>query len=124
MHFAEAVAAFEIQLQANQRSRHTVRSYRRDLGMLRAWLERESHPLLVERITPPLLLQFAASRACTHPAGVLVDCGPLQAGHDSQVANGTTLQSFESRLISGALMASRGPLDAGELDNHRALKLP
>jgi site-specific recombinase XerD len=43
MHFAEAVAAFEIQLQANQRSRHTVRSYLRDLGMLRAWLDREGH---------------------------------------------------------------------------------
>src|SRR5258706_13450526 len=98
MHFAEAVAAFEIQLQANQRSRHTVRSYWRDLGMLRAWLEREGHPLAVGRITPSLLLQFAASRACTHPAGVLAACGPLQAGPDSPAANGPTLQSLEARL--------------------------
>ena len=68
MHFAEAVPAFEIQLQANQRSCHTVKSYRRDIGMLRGWLEREDHPLSVDRITPPLLLQFAASPACTHQA--------------------------------------------------------
>ena len=66
MHFAEAVDVFETQLKANQRSRHTVRSYLRDLGMLRRWIEREEQLLAVERITPPVLLQFAASSACTH----------------------------------------------------------
>jgi hypothetical protein len=34
--------------------------------MLRGWLERRGHSLDVERVTPPLLLQFAASSACTH----------------------------------------------------------
>ncbi len=66
MHFAEAVESFAIQLKANQRSRHTVRSYFRDLGMFRRWLEREEQPLDVECITPTLPLQFAASPACTH----------------------------------------------------------
>jgi len=66
MHFAEAVEAFETQLQANQRSRHTVKSYRRDVEMLRRWLERERLPLGVASITPNTLLQFAASPACTH----------------------------------------------------------
>src|SRR5690242_17000880 len=69
MHFAKAVESLEIQLKANQRSRHTVKSYLRDLGMLRGWLEREVHPLNVERITPFLLLEFAASPACTHQEG-------------------------------------------------------
>jgi len=60
MNFSDAVAAFESQLQANQRSRPTVRSYLRDLGMLREWLEREGHSLDVERITPDVLCRFAA----------------------------------------------------------------
>ena len=66
MHIAVAVSAFETQLQANQRSRHTFSSYIRDLGILRGWLEREGYPLAVERITPTTLLQFAASKACSH----------------------------------------------------------
>ncbi len=66
MHFAAAVDAFETQLLANQRSRHTVSSYLRDLAMLHRWLEREEQPLDVERITPTVLLQFAASPACTN----------------------------------------------------------
>ena len=66
MHFGKATAAFETQMKANQRSRHTVMSYLRDLAMLHRWLEWEGQPLAVERITPPVLLVFAASRACTH----------------------------------------------------------
>jgi len=66
MHFAEAVAAFEIQLKANQRSRHTVRSYLRDLRMLRGWLERKGKSLDVGMLTPTTLCEFAASRAATH----------------------------------------------------------
>ena len=66
MHFAEAVETFRTQLQANQRSRHTVSSYMRDIAMLRGWLEREKRPLNVEIITPSTLLQFAVSPACTH----------------------------------------------------------
>jgi|GEM_PF-4181254 len=64
MHFAEAVAAFETQLQTNERSRRTVKSYRRDIGMLRRCLEREGHPLDVECITPTTLLQFTRGEDC------------------------------------------------------------
>ena len=66
MHFSDAVETFRTQLHANQRSRRTVSSYLRDLGMLRGWLERGGHHQAVERISPPVLLQFAASEACTH----------------------------------------------------------
>ena len=66
MLFAQAVESFRTQLQANQRSRHTVSSYLRDIAMLRGWLEREKQPLEVEGITPSILLQFSVSPACTH----------------------------------------------------------
>lgn len=49
MHFKDAVAAFETQLCANQRFRHTVRYYLRDLGMLTVWREREGRRLDVDR---------------------------------------------------------------------------
>ena len=66
MHIAQAVATFQTQLRANQRSRHTISSYLRDIGMLTRWLDRQEHPQDVERITPTTLLQFAVSPACTH----------------------------------------------------------
>ena len=52
MHFSDAVAAFEIQLQANQRSGHTVRSYRRDIEMLPRGLA-NFIPGLGEGVGPP-----------------------------------------------------------------------
>ncbi|MBI4564980.1 MAG: tyrosine-type recombinase/integrase [Planctomycetes bacterium] len=66
MELAKAVSQFETQLLANQRSRHTVASYLRDLGMLRAWIEREGEPSDVEAITPDHLFRFVTS-----PAGQL-----------------------------------------------------
>ena len=68
MDFIASVEAFGTQLQANQRSRHALRFNLKYLGMPRDWLEREFHPLVVERITPPLMLESAASKACTHQA--------------------------------------------------------
>lgn len=109
MDFSAAVAAFETQLQANQRSRHTVRSYRRDLGMLRGWLERKWHPLDVERITPPLLLQFAASPACTHQE----DGAPRQRSTIDKIK--MSLRAFFGFLHDAALI----PTNPGRILKYR-----
>jgi integrase/recombinase XerC len=61
MHLQDALARFALQLEADGRSAHTIGQYRRAIGLLARWLERERLPTDLDGLTPELLARFLIS---------------------------------------------------------------
>jgi hypothetical protein len=61
MHLQDALARFALQLEADGRSAHTIGQYRRAIGLLTRWLERERLPTDLDALTPELLARFLIS---------------------------------------------------------------
>ncbi len=61
MHIVKALARYELQLRANDRSPLTVTSYLRYVRLLAAWLATQDHSLQVEDVTADNLAAFLAS---------------------------------------------------------------
>ena len=61
MHLQDALARFALQLEADGRSAHTIGQYRRAIGLLTRWLERERLPTDLDALTPELLARFLVS---------------------------------------------------------------
>lgn len=61
MQILDALDRFALQLQADGRSPHTAGQYRRAIGQLARWLDRERLPTDLDRLTPELLARFLVS---------------------------------------------------------------
>jgi integrase/recombinase XerC len=61
MHLQDALARFALQLEADGRSAHTIGQYRRAIGLLTRWLERERLPTDVDQLVPEHLARFLTS---------------------------------------------------------------
>jgi integrase/recombinase XerC len=61
MHLQDALARFALQLEADGRSAHTIGQYRRAIGLLARWLDRERLPTDLDGLTPEHLARFLVS---------------------------------------------------------------
>lgn len=61
MQLEEALEMYEVQLQADGRSEHTINQYRRHLGLFANWLRGERRGAELESLDPPSLAGFLVS---------------------------------------------------------------
>ena len=68
MHLSDAIAAFQLQLEADGRSIHTRRQYARHLRLLGSWLTANGIPPELEAITTSVVARFLVSDAARKTA--------------------------------------------------------
>lgn len=61
MDLSDALGVFVLQLRADGRSPHTIRSYERHLGSLLDWLAKHGRSAALDEITPQVLAEFLVS---------------------------------------------------------------
>ena len=61
MQLQAALAAFQVQLSADDRSDHTKRQYARHVRALDAWLTKRGYTKNIAQLSPAVVAEFAAS---------------------------------------------------------------
>jgi site-specific recombinase XerD len=105
MHLNDAIAAFQLQLEADGRSIHTRKQYLRHLRLLAAWLDANGIPAELDAVTTQVVARFLTSDAARKTAD-----GAAKLATSTNALRTSVRCFFQFSELSGYVARSPGML--------------